>query len=104
MSTWPSVPPENRHGVAIGTRDHLEQGLGRLGRCKNIAGVGQDQHRAGDLRGINRVAIDQELTAHKLVSQDQVLDELAVRLPWKRHEVVEPAADQSLALPIAGVP
>jgi hypothetical protein len=61
--------------------------------------VGQDQHRAGDLRGINRIAIDQEFTAQELVGLDQVLDELAVRLPWERHEVVESAADQSLALP-----
>jgi hypothetical protein len=61
--------------------------------------VGQDQHRAGDLRGINRIAIDQEFTAQELVGLDQVLDELAVRLPWERHQVVESAADQSLALP-----
>jgi hypothetical protein len=66
--------------------------------------VGQNEDRAGDLRGINRVAIDQEFTAHELVGLDQVLDELAVRLTWKRHEVVEPAGDQSLALPIARVP
>jgi hypothetical protein len=65
--------------------------------------VGQDEDRAG-LRGINRVAIDQEFTANELVGLDQVLDELAVRLPWKRHEVVDPAAGQSLAFPIARVP
>jgi hypothetical protein len=43
--------------------------------------VGQDEDRAGDLRGINRVAIDQEFTAHEPVGLGQALDELAVRLP-----------------------
>ena len=91
----------NRHGFAIGTRDRLEQGLGRLGRCKDITSVGQDEDRAGDLGGIGQGPIDHQFTAYELVGLDQVLDELAVRLPWKWHEVVEPAADQSLALQVA---
>jgi len=71
----------DRQGFAIGTRDHLEQSLGRRGGCKDIASVGQDQHRAGDLRGIGRISIDHEVTAHQLVGLDQFLDELAIRLP-----------------------
>jgi hypothetical protein len=94
----------NRHGVAIGTRDHLEQGLGRLRGCQDIASVGQDQDRAGDLGGIGHLPIEYQVTAHQLVGLDQVLDELAVRLPRKWHEVVEPAADQSLALQVARGP
>ena len=58
----------NRDGLAIGTRDHLEQGLGRLGGCKDISSVGQDQHRAGDLRGIGHLPIEYQVTRTSLLA------------------------------------